>query len=354
MRNPGQFILYFLLALLPTCTSLSEAGNASRAPSVACLIRVDPSGEGDFTKIQDAIDAVPPNNSELVFIRVEPGMYREKIVVPVDKPFVTLSGRSVSNTIITSDNSGDIFGRDVIEQSDCACISPLIGLDFDVFDVQNTQGPGVKAVALRVSGDRAAFLACRITSHQDTLLDDAGRHYYSNCYIEGDVDFIFGDAASLFEIVFGKYDGASSVHFSFLLFYLWKCQVHSVSRGGGTITAQRRASPSENTGFVFLCCTITGLADTFLGRPWGPYSRVVFALSYMSSAILPQGWDDWGDPSNRRTAYYGQYKCYGPGAKTSKRVPWSRFLTSEEASPFLTADMVDRKSWLRNAPSIFN
>ncbi|XP_030446958.1 putative pectinesterase 11 [Syzygium oleosum] len=314
MRNPGQFILYFLLALLPTCTSFSEAGNASRAPSVARLVRVDPSGEGDFTKIQDAIDAVQSNNLELVFIRVEPGTYREKIVVPADKPFVTLSGRS-----------GDIFGSPTVS----VLASDFVGR---YLTIQNTHGPGAKAVALRVSGDRAVFLACRITSHQDTLLDDAGRHYYSNCYIEGDVDFIFGDAASLFE----------------------KCQVHSVSQGGGTITAQRRASPSENTGFVFLGCTITGLADTFLGRPWGPYSRVVFALSYMSSAVLPQGWDDWGDPSNQRTAYYGQYKCYGPGANTSKRVPWSRFLTSEEASPFLTADMVDRKSWFRNAPSIFN
>lgn len=57
-----------------------------------------------------------------------------------------------------------------------------------------------KAVAVRVSGDRAAFYSSRIISYQDTLLDDAGRHYYSNCYIEGGVDFICGNAASLFEV----------------------------------------------------------------------------------------------------------------------------------------------------------
>lgn len=55
-------------------------------------------------------------------------------------------------------------------------------------------------MGLRVSGDRAAFYACRIISYQDTLLDDAGRHYYRNCYIEGGTDFICGSAASLFEV----------------------------------------------------------------------------------------------------------------------------------------------------------
>lgn len=66
--------------------------------------------------------------------------------------------------------------------------------------LQNTYGSGDKAVALRVSGDRAAFYGCRILSYQDTLLDDTGSHYYSNCYIEGATDFICGSAASIFEV----------------------------------------------------------------------------------------------------------------------------------------------------------
>lgn len=69
------------------------------------------------------------------------------------------------------------------------------------FCLKNTYGAGAKAVALRVSGDRVAFFDCRILSHQDTLLDDAGKHYYRNCYIEGDTDFICGNAASLFEVI---------------------------------------------------------------------------------------------------------------------------------------------------------
>lgn len=67
--------------------------------------------------------------------------------------------------------------------------------------MQNTYGSGAKAVALRVAGDRAAFYACRILSYQDTLLDESGRHFYSNCYIEGATDFVCGNAASLFKVL---------------------------------------------------------------------------------------------------------------------------------------------------------
>lgn len=65
-------------------------------------------------------------------------------------------------------------------------------------------------------------------------------------------------------------------------------------------TAQHRDSPLENTGLTFLGCKITGVGTTLLGRPWGAYSRVVFAPTYMSSVILPEGWNDWGDPTKQR------------------------------------------------------
>lgn len=81
---------------------------------------------------------------------------------------------------------------------------------------------------------------------------------------------------------------------------LQKCHLHSLSEESGAITAQRRESPAEDTGFIFLGCKLTGLKSALLGRPWGDYSRVVFAFTYMSNAILPQGWDDWSDTSKQR------------------------------------------------------
>jgi pectin methylesterase-like acyl-CoA thioesterase len=69
-----------------------------------------------------------------------------------------------------------------------------------------------------VAADRAAFQNCRFLGWQDTLYVNgpgclfvpqplastdaancpAGRHYFDQCYIEGHVDFIFGDAAAVF------------------------------------------------------------------------------------------------------------------------------------------------------------
>lgn len=57
--------------------------------------------------------------------------------------------------------------------------------------------------------------------------------------------------------------------------YGQRCHLHSISDGNGAITAQRREFPTENTGFVFLGCKITGNGNggALLGRPWGSYSR---------------------------------------------------------------------------------
>ncbi|KAI3446125.1 hypothetical protein Pfo_002790 [Paulownia fortunei] len=293
--------------------------------SAAILIRVDRSGQGDYAKIQDAIDSVPSNNSELIFIWVNPGTYREKIVVPADKPFITLSGTEASDTIIMWNDGGELLSESPTVK--------ILASDFvgRYLTIQNTYGKTGKGVALRVSGDKAAFYGCRILSYQDTLLDDAGRHYYKNCYIEGATDFVFGNAASLFE----------------------RCHLHSVSEGNGAITAQKRESPLENTGYVFLGCKITGTGGALLGRPWGSYARVVYALTYMSSVIQPEGWNDWGDATRQKTAYYGEYKCYGPGTNTDKRAKWSHILSNEEAAPFLNRTMIGGRGWLRAAPSQF-
>ncbi|XP_024025080.1 putative pectinesterase 11 [Morus notabilis] len=320
----AEVIFFFVLALSACGTAVSLSVTNSTTKSSAVLLRVDQSGKGDYKKIQDAIDAVPANNKELVFILVKPGIYKEKVFVPADKPFITLSGTKASETVITWSESGDIFESPTMT----VLASDFVGRHLTI---QNTYGSGGKAVALWVSADRAAFYGCRIISYQDTLLDDTGRHYYKSCYIQGGTDFICGNAASLFE----------------------KCHIHSLAEGTGAITAQRRESPSEDTGFTFLGCTITGTRTAMLGRPWGDYSRVVFALSYMSNVILPQGWEDWGDSSKQSTVFYGQYKCYGPGAVTSKRVKWARNLTAQEAEPFLTKDWIDAKDWIRPVPTTF-
>lgn len=55
-------------------------------------------------------------------------------------------------------------------------------------------------MAIRVSGDQSAFWGCGFFGAQDTLHDDKGRHYFRDCYIQGSIDFIFGNARSLYEV----------------------------------------------------------------------------------------------------------------------------------------------------------
>ncbi|KAK5832492.1 hypothetical protein PVK06_016294 [Gossypium arboreum] len=171
----AAFIFYITLFILMASTSRAEAAQTS---VVALLLRVDQSGKGDYEKIQDAIDAVPSNNKEMVFILVNPGIYNERIVVPADKPFITLSGSKPNNTVIIRSDNGNIFESVTFT----VLASDFVGR---YLTIQNMYRPGAKAVALRVSGDRVAFFGCRILSYQDTLLNDTKRHYYINCYIEG-------------------------------------------------------------------------------------------------------------------------------------------------------------------------
>jgi len=66
--------------------------------------------------------------------------------------------------------------------------------------LQNTHGSNGKAVAATIFGNNTAIFDCSFLGYQDTLCDALGRHYYKNCYIQGEVDFIFGQAQSYFEV----------------------------------------------------------------------------------------------------------------------------------------------------------
>ncbi|XP_074265092.1 putative pectinesterase 11 [Silene latifolia] len=319
LRN--SFSMTILVILVLCC--LTTHANA-RVPSEKLnwkrLIIVDQSGKGNYTKIQDAIDAVPSNNVDSILIRVEPGIYEEKVLVPLDKPFIILSGRIAGTTIISWADSGDIWDSPTLT----VLASDFVGRYLTIQGFQNTYGEGAKAVALRVTSDRAEFTACRITSYQDTLLDERGRHFYNNCYIEGGTDFIFGNAESLFQ----------------------NCHIHSISKRNGAITAQKRETTEEETGFYFMGGRVTGIESCTLGRPWGPYSRVVFMNTYMGNAVNPEGWDDWGKPFTHNSVYYGEYKCYGPGANRSNRVQWSLNLTDQQVSGFYKY-LRSPTSWLK-------
>ena len=83
MKNYSQNVSILVVATTIVFVSIMATGSSTATIpkdfSTAVLIRVEKYGRGDFRTIQGAIDSVPDNNSELVFISVAPGIYRSII-----------------------------------------------------------------------------------------------------------------------------------------------------------------------------------------------------------------------------------------------------------------------------------
>lgn len=309
-------------------------GHAQTLPSRTNYITVGQQGNTDFSSVQDAVNAVPDNNADWVEISIRAGVYREKIVIPSSKPFLILQGEGRSSTIIAHREAASTSGT-----ADSATVTVWaqsfvakgIGFQNDAPPAEPGQVDG-QAVAVLLAADMAAFYSCGFYGGQDTLFDFAGRHYFKDCYFEGNIDIISGNGQSVFK----------------------SCEIHEIATQtyiSGSLTAQKRSSSDENTGFVFINCKVTGsgTGQVFLGRAWGPYSRVVFLYTFMDSTIIPAGWADWSNPSRERTVYYGQYQCSGPGSDVSQRVNWSHELSDAEAQYFSQLSWIDGQAWLREA-----
>jgi PelA/Pel-15E family pectate lyase len=278
-------------------------------------------GSGDSKTIQGAIDKVPANNRTRIVIRVKPGIYTEQVRVPADKPYISFIGQSAEKTKITFNLSNKETG------STSASYSVYIGgHDFYAENItfENSFGIGSQAVAVLIEADRAVFKNSRFLGWQDTLYAKNGRQYYENCYIEGHVDFIFGQAAVVFD----------------------NCTIHS--KGDGYITAPMRFAADEPSGFVFVNSTLTSentKDGVYLGRPWRDYGRTVFINTKMNAAVRAEGWNHWL-PEREKTAYFAEYNSSGAGANLNARVKWAHELTETEAKPFLPENFLKgRDGW---------
>lgn len=302
---------------------LANSGN----PSVITVSKNE--GQGDFSKVQAAVNAVPANNMQPVTINVKPGIFKEKVNIPADKPFITLVGSGAQNTIITWNDNAKSSSGTYYSATVSVYASDFVARDITI---ENSYGPGDmtpddQAVALRISADRCAFYSCRVLAFQDTLLDESGKHYFQDTFIEGAIDFICGNGKSLYK----------------------NCELHAIPLENGAFTAQKRSSPSEDSGFVFSNCKLTGNGLMYLGRPWGPYSTVIFADTYMDDIIFPEGWADWpGHQGSERKVTYSEFQSSGPGGEQGGRVSWSREITSRnQIAQYLNINYIDGSNWVK-------
>ena len=284
---------------------------------------VSKDGQGDFTTVQEAINAIPDFRKNETRIFIKKGVYKEKLVLPESKTNVTFIGEDRMKTILTYDDHAKKLNRFGEEMGTTGSTSFFIFADdfrAENITFQNDAGPVGQAVAVRVDGDKAVFLNCRFLGNQDTLYLHGrdSRQYYKNCYIEGTTDFIFGWSTAVFE----------------------DCEIYCKD-GGHYITAASTEADAEY-GFVFINCEITGDAPEhsfYLGRPWRDHAQTVFINTEMSSLIKPEGWHNWGKPHAEETVYYGEFNSTGPGASNA-RVEWARNIDDEEVSKFTIAKVL--------------
>lgn len=204
---------------------------------------------------------------------------------------------------------------------------------------RNTAGPTKhQAVAVRNGADKSTFYSCSFEGYQDTLYAHSLRQFYRDCDIYGTIDFIFGNAAVVFQ----------------------NCNMYPrrpLDNQFNAITAQGRTDPNQNTGISIHNCTIKAADDlansinatqTYLGRPWKEYSRTVYMQSFMDSLIDPAGWKEWSGDFALNTTYSAEFSNTGPGSDTTNRVTWPGYhvINDTDAECFTVSSFIEGDAWL--------
>ncbi|WP_239131376.1 pectinesterase family protein [Planobispora takensis] len=322
------------LTIIAAAAPAAPAATASAAPA-AIVVAAD--GSGNHTTVQDAVDAVPAGNTKPVTILVRPGTYKQQVVIPADKPYISLVGdtgdpREVVLTFDAAASTPKPDGSGTYGTSGSA--SYVIGApDFTARNLtfENSYDEAAKgnsqAVAVRTTGDRQVYENVRFIGNQDTLYaNTAGagavaRQYFRNCYVEGDVDFIFGRATALFH----------------------NCVIKSLNRGStdgnnGYVTA---ASTEITNPYGFMIYRSHLVSDApaktvHLGRPWPAggsataRGQVLIRESWLGQQFKDAPWTDMSG-LNWREARLSEYLNRGPGAAVNADRPQ---LTREQARDF--------------------
>jgi polygalacturonase len=288
------------------------------------------SGTGDFYSIQRALDVAPAG----AVISVAPGVYRETLTIAKPNTRLRSAYADASKTVIVSGSSRATVGSTLrsatvsVEADGFKAENLTFANDYSASHAQGAEGS--QAVALAVTGDRAVFRNVRLLGSQDTLYLGTkncdgpngepctpARQYFRECYVEGNVDFIFGDGKAVFE----------------------GCRIHSTAHKVGFVTAQGKHYAAQDSGFVFNRCRLTadpGVSAVWLGRPWRRFASVVFLNSELGGHIEALGWREWhpGETDYLASVFFAEHNSTGPGGRVDGRDPHSKRLNAAEAVPF--------------------
>ncbi|MED6137709.1 hypothetical protein PIB30_067471 [Stylosanthes scabra] len=321
----------------------ADGGGDDGGVLVSDIVVVSQDGSGNFTNINDAIRAAPNNSvasDGYFFIFVSEGVYEEYVSIDKTKKYLMMVGEGINQTIITgSHNVVDNF------TTFNSATFAVVGQGFVAVNItfRNTAGPSKhQAVALRSGSDLSIFYSCSFEGYQDTLYTHSLRQFYRECDIYGTVDFIFGNAAVVFQ----------------------DCNIYPrlpIKGQFNAITAQGRTDPNQNTGTSIQNAIVkpaddlapnVGSVQTYLGRPWKQYSRTVFMESSIDGFINSAGWHEWSGDFALSTLYYAEFNNTGNGCDTSNRVTWPGFhviVNSTDAAAFTVSNFLSGDNWIPQA-----
>ncbi|KAF2763412.1 pectinesterase [Pseudovirgaria hyperparasitica] len=306
-----SLLLHYVFATpVPTPVELVKRAARTSTPSGCLTVRGSNTQSGEYATFGAALSKLGTSSTAAACIFVYSGTYKEQIVVQYKGAltiygYTTNTGTYKSNTVIltytqTSTAAGSL---------DASATANIKSANFRAYNINfvNGYGAGTQAVAVTANGNKQGFYGCSFKGYQDTLYAKSGFQYYSNCYIEGAVDYIFGDAAAWFG----------------------ECTIRS--NGGGYITANSREVASDTTWYVFDHSTVAGVdgqslaGKVYLGRPWRVLARVIYQYNSLSNIINAAGWTTMAEGA---TPVYMEYQNTGDGSNTSAR----KYLTASKAS----------------------
>lgn len=293
-------------------TLLPELGPHIQFPDLV----VAQDGSGDFFTLQEAVLALPDFARQITWLLVRAGTYHEKVAIPASKRFVRMTGEGADRTRITYDGYAkrlDRYGREMGTSGSSTLYFGGDEWQVEGITFENSAGPVGQAVAVQCLGDAIHFLKCRFLGWQDTLylhgvgnrdgerVSHNGHYTFTECYVEGSTDFIFGSAAATFH----------------------RCEIHSKSNSYITAASTCRG---QKEGLRFVECRLTaaeGVTECYLGRPWRDYAQTSFEECWLGDHIRPEGWHNWSKPKAEKRARYEEYGSKGPGADNASRVKWA-------------------------------
>jgi pectinesterase len=303
-------LITFILIAIGTYSPFFAA--VSDTPDTLIVAR---DGTGQYRTINEAIDVCRAFMEYHKVIFVKKGIYKEKVEIPSWLANIEILGEDVDKTVITYDDHANIKipGTDKAMGTFRTFTVKVEGSDitFKNITIENNAAKLGQAVALHTEGDRLIFIDCKFIGNQDTVYTGTAgtRILFKDCYIEGTTDFIFGPSTAWFE----------------------NCTI--LSKANSYVTAA--STPKDvKYGYVFDHCKLTaaeGVTKVYLGRPWRPYAYTLFMNCEIGRHIRPEGWFNWSNPANEKTARYLEYNNSGEGANTGNRVNWSKVLSKKEA-----------------------